>query len=388
MKGSIRRRGKSSWELKFDIGRDANGKRLIRYQTVRGKRQDAERELTKQLGAMHAGTLVDHSKTTVAEYLRGWLNTEPVLTHKGKLMAGKTLERYRQLAEQQIVPHLGTIALQKLLSDNIQNWHLTLLKTGGKGGKPLSPRTVGHAHRVLHATLARAARTNILARNVASDASPPAVDDKEIEILEAGQMADVLAKLSGHSLHTIVALALGSGMRRGELLGLQWGDVDLDGGKLRVERSVEETKAGLRFKAPKTKHGRRTISLPQSAVDALRAHRRKQLELRLALGLGREAGDTLVFSTTEGALLSPDNLSRDWRRAVKALGLPEVMFHALRHTHASALIASGKLDVVSISRRLGHGSPTVTLTVYAHMFQKTDTAAAAAIEAALTGGKS
>jgi integrase len=188
---------------------------------------------------------------------------------------------------------------------------------------------------------------------------------------------------TGHWLFPVAALALGTGMRRGEILALQWGDVDLDGATLRVDRSLEETKAGLRAKAPKTKHGRRTISLPASTVDALRQHRRQQLELRLALGMGRESADTLVFSTPEGAALSPDNLSRDWRRTVRSKKLPTVMFHALRHSHASALIASG-LDVLTISRRLGHGSPTVTLTVYGHLFDNTDAKAAAAMEAALT----
>ena len=140
--------------------------------------------------------------------------------------------------------------------------------------------------------------------------------------------------------------------------------------------------AGLRFKAPKTKHGRRTISLPPSAVDALRAHRLKQLELRVALGQGKPEPDALVFSTIEGAPLSPDNLSRDWRRVVTALNLPRVMFHALRHSHASALIASG-LDVLTVVGGSGMGRPVVTLNTYAHLFAKTDETAADAIEAAL-----
>src|SRR5262249_2571953 len=153
----------------------------------------------------------------------------------------KTAERYRQLAEQQVIPHLGAIALQKLRPAQIQEWHSTLLKSGGMGGRPLSARTTGHAHRVLHTALARAAAAEIVARNVASAITPPKVQAEEVEILTARQMGDVLSKLTGHALFPIVALALGTGMRRGELLGLQWGDVDLDGASVRVERSVEET---------------------------------------------------------------------------------------------------------------------------------------------------
>jgi integrase len=234
----------------------------------------------------------------------------------------------------------------------------------------------------LHRALQRAVENETLPRNVASLVRVPNVEVKEVEILSADEIGVVLAKLEGHALYPIVALSLATGMRRGELLALRWEDVDLDGATLRVGRALEETSAGLRFKAPKNRHGRRMISLPPSAIDALRAHRLKQLELRVTLGQGKPEPGALVFSTIEGAPLSPDNLSRDWRRAVTALDLPRVMFHGLRHSHASALIASG-LDVLTVSRRLGHGSPVVTLNTYAHLFAKTDEKAADAIEAAL-----
>lgn len=212
---------------------------------------------------------------------------------------------------------------------------------------------------------------------MASAIRPPKVDEDEVEILDADQVALVLRKLEGHPLYAIGALALASGMRRGELLALRIGDVSFDNASVRVERSLEET--ALRLKPPKSKHGRRTISLPASTVAILRAHWVQQLELRVALGLGKAGPDTLLFSDPDGSPLSPDNLSRDWRRACRSLGLPMVMFHALRHTHASALIASGQ-DVVQVSRRLGHGSPVITLRTYGHLFKTVDTVAAAAID--------
>jgi integrase len=138
----------------------------------------------------------------------------------------------------------------------------------------------------------------------------------------------------------------------------------------------------LRFKPPKTAHGRRTISLPPNAVTALREHRRKQLETRLALGLGRPEPDALVFCQPDGSPIVPCWLSYTWRNTCISLKLPRVTLHALRHTHASALIAAG-VDVVKISRRLGHSSPVVTLRIYAHLFNTDDSAAAAAIEAAM-----
>jgi integrase len=200
--------------------------------------------------------------------------------------------------------------------------------------------------------------------------------------LNPEEIADLFAKLDGHDLYPTAKMALATGMRRGELLGLRWGEVDLSEAVVTVKRSLEETRVGLRFKAPKTKYGHRTIAMPPSLVGALRTHRRHQLELRIALGLGKPGPTALVFSTAEGSPLSPDNLSRDWRRVTAIREMPRVKFHGLRHTHASALIASG-LDVLTRSRRLGHASPAVTLTIYGHLFHNRDREAADAIEVAL-----
>jgi integrase len=378
VRGNISRRGKRSWRVKFDVG-GVGGKRETRYVTVHGKRQVAERELAKLIGAAHDGTLVEPSKLTVVEYLRSWLGGPHGL-------AGKTAERYQQLAEQQIIPHLGTLALQKLRPAHVAEWHSKLLASGGKDSRALSPRTVGHAHRVLHRALERALKSELVSRNVAHAIRPPKVEEAEVETLKADQIGAVLEALHGHPLHPIGVLALGTGARRGEILSLRWCDVDMTAGTLRIERSLEQTKAGLKFKAPKTKHGRRTVTLPPIAVEALQAHRRRQLELRLALGQGRPDAETLVFGTIDGDPIAPNNLSRDWRRFVRARKLPAVSFHALRHSHASALIASG-VDLLTVSRRIGHGSPVVTLRIYGHLFEKTDTPAANAIEAALRTGK-
>jgi integrase len=365
--------------LKFDVGVDANGKRKTRYASFKGTKRDAQIELAKLVAAAAASTLVEPSKTTVGEYLLDWIDGPHGLS-------GKTSERYRQLIDSQIIPHLGAIVLQKLKPAHIADWHEKLIRGGGDNGRPLSARTVGHAHRVLHRALARAAAIELVDRNVASVVRPPKVEEMEVESLTADQIATVLAALKDHWLAPIVVLALSSGARRGELLALRWADIDLEAATVRIERSLEQIKAGLRFKAPKTKHGRRTVSLPPVALEALRAHRRRQLELRVALGQGKPEPDALVFSTVEGDPIPPNNLSRDWARFVKARELPAVSFHGLRHSHVSALIAGG-VDALTVSRRIGHGSPVVTMKVYAHLFSGTDKAAAKAFEAALRTGK-
>jgi integrase len=376
-RGNITKRGAKSWRLKFEGGEPdpLTGKRLTRYVTLKGTKKAAQAELTRLLAEVDAGTAVSPSAVTVADYLRGWLDTADHL-------AGKTRERYRALAEQQIVPHLGAMALQRLRPIHIADWHTRLLRSGGKNGNPLSARTVGHAHRVLHTALARAAEHEVIGRNVASLVRPAKVEMEEIEILTTNQIGDLFTKLCGHRLLPIAALALGAGLRRGELCALRWGGLDLDEATLRVEYAIEQTRAGLKVKAPKSRHGRRTIKLPANVVEILRAHRSRQLEQRLALGAGRAGPEDLVFTLPDGSLWSPDYLSRVWRRTAISRCLPNVGLHALRHSHASALIAAG-IDVLTISRRLGHGSPAFTLAVYGHLFANTDASAARAIDAAM-----
>ncbi|PSJ64483.1 site-specific integrase [Mesorhizobium ephedrae] len=380
MRGNITRRGKSSWRLKFDLGTDpVTGKRLTQYVTVRGTKKEAEAELSKRLNQVNAGGYVPVSKKTVAEHVRSWL--------EGNLdLAPTTKERFSRLIEKQIVPHLGNTLLQRLRPSQITEWHSTLRKRGGKHERPLSPATVRQAHRVLHLALGQAFEHEEVTRNVASGRKLPKSKDPDIQILKEGQISPVLTALAGHWLLPIATVAVGTGMRQGEIMALQWGDVDLKKGTLNVRRTLEETKAhGLRFKVPKTKNGVRTISLPGSVIEVLTQHRKQQLEQRLALGMGKPSSDTLVFCEPDGAPIAPSRVSGAWRDTVERLKLIKVRFHDLRHTHASALIAS-KLDVVAISRRLGHASPVVTLSIYAHLFKQTDDGAASAIEDAMRTG--
>jgi integrase len=372
MTGHIRRRGTNSWRLKFDTGRDpVSGKRNIRFVTVRGTKKQAQAELTKLLAARDTGTLVIPSKTTLAEYLRNWIDVAETLS-----IAPKTAERYRQLIENQIVPHLGATPMQEMKPAHVKAWHAALLKPPA----PISARTVGHAHRVLHKALADAVRHELLFRNPASAVSPPKVAASEMKVLDAHQVRLALEAMRKTSIYPQIAILLLTGMRRGELMGLQWRDIDFDTKRMRIERSVEKTKAaGLRLKEPKTKHGRRAIALSEASIGILHEHRKATLEQRLTLALGRLPDDAFVFGSYDGSLRDPDRITQDWKRFSAARGLPRVTLHALRHSHASALIASGA-DPVVVSRRLGHASPVVTMSVYAHLFDRGDEAAASVMD--------
>jgi integrase len=314
MTGNITRRGEHSWRIKYDLGgRDpATGKRLIRTTTVRGTKKAAQAELTRQLAALDAGTLGEPSKATLENYLRSWIDTAATLA-----VSPKTAERYRQHIEQQIVPHLGAHPLQKLRAQHVATWHATLIKAGGKDGRPLSPQTVLHAHRVLSKALADACRRELIARNPASIVAPPKVAAEEMTILSPDEVRSVLAALKDTPIYAEVVVLLSTGARRGEVAGLKWGDLDLDLGKLRIERSIEKTKAGLRVKTPKTRHGRRLISLPASAVTVLREHRRAALELAWRSGPGASratpssSGTSKAIRATQITFPGPGG---DWRR--------------------------------------------------------------------------
>ena len=174
-----------------------------------------------------------------------------------------------------------TVLMPRVAAVHLAELYAELLAKG------LGPRTIGHLHRVPHKALRVAVEWSLLARNPAAVARPPKVQAREIEIITIEQAQKILQCLRGRTLYPIIALALATGMRRGELLALRWGDVDLDAGRIQVECSLEQTKAGLRFKEPKTKHGRRSIKIPPSVVAELKAHWTQQQAQRLKLGLGR-----------------------------------------------------------------------------------------------------
>jgi len=297
--GHIRPRGKKSWELKFDADRDpATGKRKIQYVSFKGTKREAQVELARLIAAVGDASYVEPSKLTVAGHVRAridhWESSEAI--------SARTAQRYRQLLDGQIRPHIGARLVQKLSTVDVEKWHATL-KTGGRrrGNGGVASRTVVHAHRLLSHALDDAMRHAMVPRNVAKLQPPPRVQVSEMAILDRDGIATTITKLLGHEMYAPAIVALFTGMRLGEVLALRWLNIDLDGKMIRVREALEETKAhGLQVKAPKTRAGRRNISVPDIVVDALRSHRRQQLELRIALGAGKMPVDAFVLPTIEG----------------------------------------------------------------------------------------
>ncbi|RUW21998.1 MULTISPECIES: site-specific integrase [unclassified Mesorhizobium] len=380
MRGNITRRGKSSWRLKFDLGIDvATGKRQTQFVTVRGTKKEAEAELSRRLNQVEEGSYVEKTAATVDEYCQHWLKA--IAPSKA---SAKTLERYREIVDQHIKPRLGATALQKLDGTKIDTFYGTLRTAGrrdGKGG--LSPQTVLHIHRLLSQILASAVKARKL-RSSPMEAvqTTPKVRKEEIQVLDDKELAGLLKHLKGRSIYMPVMMAAATGMRRGEVLALRWKDIDLDRATLQVVQVVEETKAGISIKEPKTDRSRRTIALPAKMVSELRRHRKELAEHRLKLGMGKDEQD-LVFPTWDGRIRTPRPFSKEFAREAELAGVPQVTFHGLRHTHITHLLRSG-VPVHVVSARAGHANPSVTLNIYAHLLPGQQEGAAAVVDAALT----
>lgn len=378
MKGHIRERSPGHFAIVLSIGAGKN--RKLKWHSFRGTKRQAQAECARLITGLKEGSYVEPSKLTLADHLKARLEQ----WEASNKISAKTAERYAELINNQIAPRIGAITLQKLTVADIEGWHNALASSGrqdGKGG--LSNRTIGHAHRVLSKALKDASKFDLVMKNVATAQQPPTPEDEEVVIVEQDRIKELLAKLTGRSMYAKAITALFTGARRGEILAMRYRYLDLDQKTWEICESLEETKKhGVRVKRPKTKAGRRHISLPDIVVTALREHRRGQLELRMKLGVGKPSDDDFVFAGLDGLPRGPRAFSREWSDCAAAIGMPDVVFHALRHTHASQLIDAG-VDIVTISKRLGHANPNITLKVYAHLFRSKDGKAADAINTAL-----
>jgi len=372
----IRKRGKT-WLVTVELGRDAaTGKRRRAYVTVASKR-DAAREEARLRHQAATGLDLEPTRITVAEYLQHWLDAvRPNL-------APTTYLRYEGLLRHQVLPHIGVIRLSKLRPLHVQHLYARLHEAGradGRGG--LSPRTLLHVHRVLSEALEQAVRWQIVHRNVCQAVEAPQPRRAEMRVLTPEQarrlleVAEADDSVYGHA----VILALHSGLRLGELLGLTWQDVDLERGCVTVRRALQHLASdGPVFREPKTARGDRTIPLGPSAVDALRRLRYRQVEKSLALASAYR-DHRLVFVSPQGTHLSGFALRRAFYRLLLEAGLPRIRFHDLRHTHASLLLARGVHPKI-VSERLGHASIAITLDIYSHVLPNLQEEAARDLDA-------
>ena len=378
MRGHVHKRG-STWGYVVDVGRDpATGKRKQRTKGGFRTRAAAEDALTEVLNEIRSGTVVAPSSVTLEEYLTEWLTTvRPQLRETTWASYG--------VAVQRICWGLGARKLQALTAVEVERFYARLVNEGGPAGRPLAAKTVRNTHIVLHRALADAERLRLVMRNVAHLARPPAVPHVERATWSADELAAFLEHVSGDRLFAAYVLLATTGMRRGEVFGLRWRDVDLSARRASVTQTVTTVNDKLVLGPTKTNRSRRTISLDPTTVDVLHAHRVVQDQERATAGQAWDPSYDLVLCDGTGRPEHPDRFSRQFQRYVKATDLPPLRGpHNLRHTWATLALRAGVHPKV-VSDRLGHATIAVTIDTYSHVAPSLDAEAADTVAADIFG---
>jgi integrase len=284
----------------------------------------------------------------------------------------KTYGGYESIVRVRVNPRIGGVRLSKVTPVVLQQLYTYLLESG------LSTRSVNHTHRVLHKAFGQAMKWGIIPRNPCDATDPPRPKTTEMQTLTSDQVNTLLEGTAGELNQALYLLAVSSGLRLGELLGLRWSDVDFDGKRLFVRRALQQTRGGLEFVEPKTAKSRRAVMLSTSAIAGLKEHRRQQVEERLSLGRAWNDQD-LVFPNTIGEPSDPGTASTHFQAVLKRLGLPKIRFHDMRHTCASLLLQAGTHPKI-VQEMLGHSTITLTMDTYSHSIPSTHTEAADTME--------
>jgi integrase len=357
VQGSIKKRiGKTSvaWYAMVDLPRDPVTGRRRQKRVSAPTRRECEERIRELVRETQDPNYREPDKSTVAEYIAAWLESvEPGLR-------ASTFRRYRDMMVNHVQPKLGHIKLAKLSPLDVQRFYADRHKSG------LSSTTVHHIHVVLHRALRQAVRWGMIPTNATEMVDAPKRTLPEVEVWDAAQVTRFFLKSDPHYLSALWRLALLTGMRRGELLGLRWEDISLDDGRLSVRRTLSRAGGGVwELGPPKTKAGRRSIALPESCVTALRKHRAMQNAERLRLGALWE-DNNFVFTNRTGGPLHPNSLALQFKQLTKLANLPTIRFHDLRHTSATLLLAQG-VHAKIVQERLGHSDISMTLNRYSHV---------------------
>jgi integrase len=373
MRGSVRKRG-STWTWYLDV--DPNPLTGRRRQQTKGgfkTRKECEAALRQAIADQRGGTLAKPSQRTIASFLVDeWL---PAV--KPKLRAS-TWASYRTNTNAHVVPVLGEVKLQGLSPMQLNLFYARLLERGRRrGGGGLSPKTVRNIHVMLHRALKDAVRWGYLPRNVADAVDPPVGRSAERHVWTPDQLGAFLEHVRADRLYALWLLVATTGMRRGELAGLRWVDIDFANARVSPQRPRVVVDYAVQVSEPKTAKGRRALALDAATLAVLREHQTRQAEEKAVIGAGYQDSG-LVFTWPDGAPIHPDLITRWFEQHSRAAALPKIRLHDVRHSYASAALAAG-VPAKVISERLGHATVGFTLDTYSHVLPGLDAAAAQAV---------
>lgn len=362
--GGVFKRGEV-WYIRYEEPGAENGKRRQKMLACRGmNKKQAEERLRSILSEIYNGSYVEPMETTVADYLSRWLERS-----KARL-SPCTLDGYRKYVENHIKPALGSYRIDKLRPAHIQSFYDSLADKG------LSPKTVQNIHGIIHSSLAQAIKLQLLTRNPADAVTTPRRAKPEIAVASVEDIGAIMTASESSSYRMPILIVIATGVRRGEVLGLQWQDFDTERKTLAVRRSIAE--AGGELHVKETKTGRsRVVMIPDSLIQALREHKQIQDELGL--------NTPWICARTDGSVMTPGAFDEAFRRLRKKIGVG-VSLHGLRHTQATQLMAAG-IPVKVISERLGHSTISVTMDIYSHVLPHMQTEAVKVIEKMLNATK-
>lgn len=345
--GSIFKRSSGKWRAQISL----DGHRLSLTATSKAECQIWLRKMQEQVDQ---GLTYKGASLTLDEFLAYWLST----VHTA--LRPKVAHQYERIVANHISPTLGSTKLRELRPEQIDQLYQAELRLG------IGNRTIRLTHAVLHRALKKANQMGYIVRNPADSATPPRLVCKEMMVLDEEQVVRFLIAARNSRNYALFLLAVKSGMRQGELLGLKWSDLNWTSGVLQIRRQLQRVPGhGFTFCEPKTRAGRRTIQLGEGTLVALRDHLDLQQHEKLHLA-GKWQESDLIFPSSIGTPMDLRNLLRDYKEVLVNAGLAPIRFHDLRHTAASIML-NRNIPVLTVSRILGHSKPSITLDIYGHL---------------------
>ncbi|MBN1189572.1 MAG: site-specific integrase [Dehalococcoidales bacterium] len=364
MRGHIVKRYKNSYTIVLNMGKDpTTGKPVQQWISVKGDKKEAEQRLTELLRQLDTGTFVKPGKTTVAEYLKSWIEGYEAN------VAPRTFERYQGIIMKHVIPTLGRLTVTRLRPEHIQNLYAVKSREG------LAPRSINQMHSVIHKAMETAIKRGLLYRNPADGVDPPRIPRLDMQVWDEDDINRFLEVAQDSPYYEFYFLAIYTGMRRSELLALRWSDIDFLYCQLYVSRGMHRLKNGRYiFTEPKTERSRRTIALSPSVILVLKDYREKRERKYRELDLSFDDSE-LIFQRSDGSPIRPNTVTRAWNDVIKKAGVKPVRLHDARHSHATIMLKAGVHPKI-VQERLGHSSISMTLDIYSTVLPGLQEAAA------------